>query len=258
MFRVAHAAALSLGVRLIAPDRPGIGGSDPSPGRKIAHWADDMAELAGRLGIAQFDVVGVSGGAPYALACARFIPEKLGRVGVVSGVGPVGDVPELNHELAPRVRALFAMARHGGASFGTIARLVGTAARTWPALFLDFLALEEPAAERLGSVRLPARAALEAGLREAFRQGHRGPAEDFRLIASPWGFDPEEVRCRVLFWHGEADTIVPVAMGRHLAGRMKDQSAGADAHWVPGAGHLFSATHADTIIGALAGAARAS
>ena len=171
-----------------------------------------------------------------------------GTVGVVSGVGPVGDVPELKMELEPRLRALFALAQHGGIAYELAARFVGTTARRWPTLFLNMLALNEPQAERSGTREDPARRALEAGLVEAFRQGHHGPAADFRLLAGPWGFDPEEVRCRVLFWHGEADTIVPLEMGRHLARRMREHGA----QWVPGAGHLFGIAHADAIIGTFA------
>jgi pimeloyl-ACP methyl ester carboxylesterase len=248
MFRLADRAACDLGMRLIAPDRPGIGMSDPQAGRRIADWPADVAGLADQLGCERFDLVGVSGGGPYALACARFIPERLGTVGVVSGVGPVGDSPELKMELEPRLRALFALAQRGGAPYELAARIVGATARRWPALFLNMLALNEPQAERTGATGDPARRVLEAGLVEAFRQGHHGPAEDFRLIASPWGFDPEEVRCRVLFWHGEADTIVPLEMGRHLARRMTEHGA----CWVPGAGHLFGIAHADAIIGAFA------
>ncbi len=37
----------------------------------------------------RFSVVGMSGGGPYALACARRIPERLVACGIVSGVGPV-------------------------------------------------------------------------------------------------------------------------------------------------------------------------
>ncbi len=34
------------GMRIIAPDRPGYGKSDPKPGRTQLDWANDVAELA--------------------------------------------------------------------------------------------------------------------------------------------------------------------------------------------------------------------
>lgn len=49
------------GVRLIAYDRPGYGGSDRLPGRAVGHAASDVVELADALKIERFAVVGRSG-----------------------------------------------------------------------------------------------------------------------------------------------------------------------------------------------------
>ena len=76
------------GLRIIAPDRPGYGRSDPKPGRTVLDWADDVAELADVLEIEKFAVLGVSGGGPGALACAWKMPERLTSVGVVSSPAP--------------------------------------------------------------------------------------------------------------------------------------------------------------------------
>lgn len=58
----ADAAAKMHGVRLISPDRPGIGGSDAKAGRTILDWADDVADLLDLLGIDRFAVMGWSMG----------------------------------------------------------------------------------------------------------------------------------------------------------------------------------------------------
>src|SRR6185312_3853086 len=68
--RVAAAAARRLGLRLLAVDRPGFGQSTFQTGRSIGAWAADVAALADRLALGRFSIVGVSGGGPYALACA--------------------------------------------------------------------------------------------------------------------------------------------------------------------------------------------
>jgi pimeloyl-ACP methyl ester carboxylesterase len=49
-----------MGVRLISPDRPGIGLSDPQPDRTIRDWADDIADLLDQLGVDRFAVMGWS------------------------------------------------------------------------------------------------------------------------------------------------------------------------------------------------------
>ena len=66
----------ALGIHYIAVSRPGFGRSDPCPGRRIADFPADLEHLADRLGLGRFAVVGVSAGGPYALACARALPER--------------------------------------------------------------------------------------------------------------------------------------------------------------------------------------
>jgi len=63
-------AASAHGIRLISIDRPGHGFSSAQPGRMILDSAADVEMLAAHLGIKSYAVLGVSGGAPYALACA--------------------------------------------------------------------------------------------------------------------------------------------------------------------------------------------
>ena len=65
------------GIRMIACDRPGMGGSDFQPGRCFSHWPADIVPLADRLGLVKFAVLGVSGGGGYVSACARLIPDRL-------------------------------------------------------------------------------------------------------------------------------------------------------------------------------------
>src|SRR3954468_19949030 len=50
------------GIRLIAYDRPGYGGSTRHPGRQVADAAQDIAAIAAELAIDRFAVVGRSGG----------------------------------------------------------------------------------------------------------------------------------------------------------------------------------------------------
>ena len=87
--RIADKVAARLGIRIIALDRPGFGLSDFKPGRTIADWPDDLVEAADILGADRFPVIGLSGGGPYAAACAFSIPYRLTSVAIVSGMGPL-------------------------------------------------------------------------------------------------------------------------------------------------------------------------
>jgi pimeloyl-ACP methyl ester carboxylesterase len=81
--------AEKLNIRVIAPDRPGLGLSDFQPGPRIGDWPADVIALADDLGVARFAVLGYSGGGPYAASCALKIPERLTRVGIVKRNGSI-------------------------------------------------------------------------------------------------------------------------------------------------------------------------
>src|SRR5204862_12764 len=93
-------------VRVVTPDRPGIGGSDPSPGRRVLDWADDVAALADRLELDRFAVLGHSGGGPFAAACAHRLPDRVSALGIACGFAPM-DRPGAYEGVNPRMaRAL--------------------------------------------------------------------------------------------------------------------------------------------------------
>ena len=81
-------AAGARGVRLIALDRPGMGLSDYQPRRTLVDWPDDVGQVAAALGLDRFAVLGISGGGPYAAACAWKLSERLTGAGIVSSLAP--------------------------------------------------------------------------------------------------------------------------------------------------------------------------
>ena len=83
-------AAEKLGLRVVLVERPGSGLSDPHPYNSVAEWATDVAHVADALGAERLAVVGLSGGGPYALACAAVPPlaARVAAVGVLGGVVP--------------------------------------------------------------------------------------------------------------------------------------------------------------------------
>jgi pimeloyl-ACP methyl ester carboxylesterase len=83
---------------------------------------------------------------------------------------------------------------------------------------------------------------------EALRQGTEGAAWDTHLLYGPWGFPLGEVGLPILLWHGEADTVVPVAMGRWLARTLPH----CRAEFLPGLGHFaLPLLHAGRILAAV-------
>jgi pimeloyl-ACP methyl ester carboxylesterase len=76
---------------------------------------------------------------------------------------------------------------------------------------------------------------LVASFREAYRRGGRAAAQEFHVLAQPWGFRLEEVAVPVRLWHGDADTVVPVGMA-HVQARALPCSR---LEIRPGAGHYW-------------------
>jgi pimeloyl-ACP methyl ester carboxylesterase len=84
------AAVASLGLRYLIVNRPGFSGSDPRPGRPVADFATDVEDLDDALGWERFSVIGVSAGAPFALACAWALPGRVKAAAAASPMVPPG------------------------------------------------------------------------------------------------------------------------------------------------------------------------
>jgi pimeloyl-ACP methyl ester carboxylesterase len=82
---------------------------------------------------------------------------------------------------------------------------------------------------------------------EAYRKGWRGHAWDLIVINRPWGIPLEQIGVPVYLWHGEADRLVPPAMGRYLA----EHIPGCRAEFIPDAGHLLVFTRWSAMLAAL-------
>jgi hypothetical protein len=67
---------IETGAHLISVARPGYGDSSPYVMRNIAEWGEIVAVLVDKLGLSQFDVLGISSGAPYSYAIGyRFLDQ---------------------------------------------------------------------------------------------------------------------------------------------------------------------------------------
>ena len=98
---IGRRAAEELGLRLVCLERPGVGDSTDHTYAHMRDWAPDVAQVADRLGHERFMVVGLSGGGPYALACAHELPSRVVAAGLLGPVVPTtGDEEEVHGLLA--------------------------------------------------------------------------------------------------------------------------------------------------------------
>lgn len=227
--------AVHAGIRLIGIDRPGMGLSHFKAGRRLLEWPDVVVELAEHLHIDRFALVGVSGGGPYALACAYRIPDRLTACGVIAGEWHLNNVSTrlsqwLPWLLMPILRQFF---RDKERATRSLLRFT----QNWPEP--DRKCLDLPDISEI----------LAASITEAFRQGAKGAAYDGMIVRRPWGFRLEEIAFPSLFlWHGELDPDVPVAMGRAVAESLPQ----CNATFYPNEGHIsLIVNHREEIVAAL-------
>lgn len=197
-------ASARLGVRWVSYDRPGYGGSTPLDGRSIASAATDVARIADALGIGRFAVMGHSGGASHALACAAVLPERVLGVVEVSGLAPFG---------AEGLDWFAGMAASCRAS------LTAAAAGREAKERYEAEAVYDP------EMFTPADHAALAGdwswfeevVKPAVTAGPGGLVDDDLAYVHTWGCDPGSVTAPVLVLHGGQDRIVPSTHGEWLA-----------------------------------------
>jgi pimeloyl-ACP methyl ester carboxylesterase len=225
-------AASEANVRVIAADRPGCGLSDPKRDRSILDWPDDIVELEDALQLDRFAVLGVSGGGPYAAACAYKIPARLTATGIVSGMGPAS---------APGMKdgASWAIPGKPGIMRRILLMLTAMGLDRDPDQFLSRSkeTMSQPDAQLLEQ---PDQAkAFVAGLQEAFRKGTGGANQDAALYVQPWGFRLQDISVPVHLWHGALDANVPISTGRYVA----DAIPNCDASFHDEEGHITLARH---------------
>jgi len=225
--------SLQRGARILVLERPGFGLSDYQPRRQLLDWPADVQEIAAQLGLKRFRVVGVSGGGPYALACAYRLGDRLQAAAVVSGVGPTDKPGGLRG--MPRVRQLAAwLARHAPGILELLLRRAGNPHRDPEGFYRKMLAGNDPQDQAFLS-RPEVKQEMMRNYLEATRQGVQGLAREGVIVSRPWGFRLAGITAPVSLWHGEADRNVSLAAARTMA----EAIPGCRAHFLPGQGHML-------------------
>jgi pimeloyl-ACP methyl ester carboxylesterase len=235
-----------LGLRIVAPDRPGTGGTDPRRLGRLVDWVQDAALVLDATAAGPAALLGVSGGGPFAAACAAAIPGRVRSLTLVSALGLPGWP---TRGMAPGERLSLEIARRAPAFGGWfLGRLAGLGRRS-PRLFLRISTSEMPGTDRQALDQPGSRDAFLANYLEAFRRGDGGVAQDLRVLTRPWGFELASVKVPTSIHHGDADNTVPPQHARLFA----EAIPGARLKLHPGLGHfsIFDATR--EILAALPG-----
>jgi pimeloyl-ACP methyl ester carboxylesterase len=240
--------ATSVGVRLVAPDRPGYGHSTFQPDRRLTDWPGDVTAVADHLGIGRFAVVGVSGGGPHALVCAALLPDRVTRAAVVSGVGPLSTVADAEGMMRMN-QLLSSLARRSERAVRPLTAVTAAVARHRPEQAIKSMMKQLPESDVAVLERPEILEAFVVDARHASATAARATAQDMALFARPWGFDLSQIVVPVDFWQGDADRNVPPAHARRQADQVKESTL----HEITGEGHFMVIDHLEDILRAAVG-----
>lgn len=166
------------GARIISIARPGYGESSPYVMRDLAEWGEMVSILVDALSLSQFDVLGMSSGAPYSYALGYRFPDQVRNIYIFSGIPALYDDEVLVHWPYEVKR---------NATIDELKRVAHE-------LFFSNLSTEE----------------LETNeIKDSMRNDCFGIAQDLKLRCIDWGFDLSVIRQNVYMQHSRLDPGVP-------------------------------------------------
>jgi pimeloyl-ACP methyl ester carboxylesterase len=205
--------AREVGVRLLAPDRPGYGNST-----RRAEWqTNDGAEqvdvtavvaVLDDAGVDSAGVVAFSGGARPALALAATHPDRVRGIDLVSTAVP----PSLADETPAVQRTLGALATHVPPVLRGLLRAQGwAAARKSPSFVLGQYT------DDADDITDEDAAVFRRDFLEAVRPSRAGVTRELAALARPWSVELDAIEHEVAVHHGTDDANAPSAGARRLA-----------------------------------------
>lgn len=227
-------AAEAAGVRLVAVERPGIGLSDYQAGRTILSWTADVEQFVKGLGYesSTFGVVGMSGGAPYALACVLRMPQRITHTAIVSGHTPMCSPGVEPGNQDQRIAFICRRPRLGAIGLNVAIRML----HRDPNRFVERASEAWSAADRdLILSHAEYRNLFLRTVSEATRSGSAGLLTAIQLLGNAWGFELRDLpKTSLSIWHGGCDPIAPPSMGKYF----QQQIPGSELFMDDKAGHL--------------------
>jgi pimeloyl-ACP methyl ester carboxylesterase len=212
-----------LGIRLISYDRPGYPGSDRDPGRSVASAAENVKIIADHFGIDRFSVVGRSGGAPHALACAALLPDRVISAAALSSPAPY-NAEGLNWTAGMTESNVRAYGYANTGQFGALRaifdeqadRVSKSSQGLLSALWSEMGNHDKEVVDDIALRRIIAGVHVEALSNNCID----GWIDDVIALTHPWGFEPDKIAVPVKLWGGHDDVFCPIAHMYWLAERI--------------------------------------
>lgn len=217
--------AKRLGVRLIGPDRPGVGRSTFRPDLTMSRYPPDVMQLIEFLGLKEYSLLGTSGGTGFTLACAQQLPrENMKGIGICAGIGPWG--AGLDGQSEAMKASMNAWKEYRDDMMVYMESLFLEAAQDpdpakMRAAWTKMLSEGFPEEDKELLSRHDAFNSAVAVFRQFYCQGAAAHGKQMELITSPWDIDMDKIDYEgIKLWYGAEDQNTPPQMGRYLAERL--------------------------------------
>lgn len=223
-------------IRIIAPERPGYGFSDPKSEGNILDWSNDIKELADFLEIDKFHVAGESGGGAYTLGCALQMPTRILSATLIGSTCPPEIIKSAKGMFIGNKIGFF-LAKHLPVVLKWTSANFGNAINKYPEKVIEKMKMQlcnwdKNVIEKKGKA---GEDSFILHFKEAYRQGGKGHLKDSLLLAHPWGFDWKELKLPVFMWHGESDNLMPIGPAKEFSNQIPD----CQFNFLPEVGHLL-------------------
>lgn len=176
---------IQAGCRLISIARPGYGESSPFEMKTIGEWGKIVSCLVEELNLVEFDVFGISSGAPYAYSIANALPRCVRNVYILSGIPALYD---------DRVASAWPYPVNRNASITEMQELAHD---------LFFLHLTPEDLKR-------------NDIMDSMKNDCFGPALDLRIRGMDWGFRLQDVRTKVIMQQSQSDNLLSAQLTASL------------------------------------------
>lgn len=191
---------INLGTRVISIARPGYGESSVYNMKNVAEWGEIVSVLIDELHLAEFDVLGISSGAPYCYSIGYRFPKKTRNIFILSGI------PALYNE---KVVARWPYEVKKDAVITEMQKLARE-------LFFSSLTQED---------------FENNAIKDSIKNDCFGPAQDLRIRGMDWGFKLSDIKPAVTMRHSRTDNFETAVITSQLLPNCTLDARENDAHF---------------------------
>ncbi len=204
------------GARLIVPERPGFGLSDPTEKRTLEKYAEDIRQLLDHLKIAQVPIIGFCIGSTFAFACASILPDRVEKLVIINPLGQVDSPGDLKGML-PLNRMILRVGLLSPVLMRNLVSIVFRDFSTHPEKLLKYLQKHMTDSDKNTLANADILAMLASCYHETLRQSSDALYQELLLCLSPWENLLASVETKVELIHGRSCNHVPLHFGKRIA-----------------------------------------